>query len=1182
MAAEQRIFQVASSPLQRDIHLIEASAGTGKTYAIAMLVLRFVAELGIPIEEILLVTFTRAATAELAERVRARLIQARDLLERREGDADQTLLSWAETLADRERALVNLRQALVDIDRAPIFTIHGFCQRMLQEQTLESGQLFHTELVPENQKLQEMVVADYWRQHIYVLPRLQANVVLAYYSAPAKLSSSVGPLSQSLVAIEPQEEEVELAGQKLAQLYTELATWWQEDGAVLHDTLVKLIEEGVFKKDFTGKFDRWWAALNRYLQDSQSTFPKDLNLLERDELAKQLNGNKVRGARRAELLGQLPLPGKHLSSYVAAVDELLLAVRTNYCHYFLAETQRQMVEANIMAYDDLILLLHRAVTGTEADGLIHLLRRRFSAAVIDEFQDTDNLQWQIFHTVFAGGSHFLYLIGDPKQAIYKFRGADIHSYFQAKGSAAQILTLDKNYRSHPNIVAGVNSLFCRRSQPFLFDKKKLDFSPARSALTGDEVRLYQNDESFASMVYCQLEEAPGQKEGTWSSGEAASAVMQHIVAEIGALLENKTKVAEKQESRTLQPSDIAILVRTHNQAEEYRKLLGQVGIPAVTASKLSVFQSVEASELEQLLDALAHPDDLGLFKRAMTISWLGYSGTELHGLWQDEQLFDHYYARFQEYALSWRQQGLLLMLNHFLEYEGVLTTLGGGEQSERRITNIYHLAELLQEAEEEQMFGPQQLLQWFRHHLEHLLGEYEQRLESDEEAVRIITMHASKGLEYPVVFCPSLWYRSSRLEGEQEHIVCREENGLVLDLGSERFEQRKEAMLVEEMAEELRLCYVSVTRAKLRCYIIWCDHKGRKGGPADSFHSGLGYLLFPEGRVSFAEQQRVLKELSGNDSGAYQLVSATTRLKSFSFQGSDPDDTLKRRIVRRGPLSASYHLTSYSALISGGAPDERSDSVAETGDHEPIVPVLEDPAIPFATLPSGPNFGNVVHDILESIPFAALEEPSGRQEEITTICRRYGVEVDLQVLLTMLRGVVTTPLTSAGKPAISAPSLAQLGEGDCRKEMGFYFHLARGSTADINRLLAEVNTVGMVNEREVRGYLIGFIDLVFVFENTFYIVDYKTNNLGATGESYNQQGLVSAMAEHNYGLQYYLYSLVIHRYLQNVLPEYDYDIHFGGIYYLFVRGMNGGNRGIFFDKPERARLMALAGCFAER
>lgn len=1183
MADEQRLFEVASTTLHRGVHLIEASAGTGKTYTIGMLVLRFIAEKNIPIEEILLVTFTRAATAELADRVRLRLTQARDLLEGKTTSGDETMLRWAATLDERGRALKNLRQALIDVDRAPIFTIHGFCQRMLQEQTLESGQLFHAELLPDNEKLEQMVVSDYWRQRIYFLSRLQANIVLAHYPSPTALFRSVGPLSQNLMTIKPRQAELESAARQVEKCYEEVAAWWQENGRTLHEALAGMVADGLFKKDFTTTFDHWWYGLNHYFHDPETLFPDKLKTLLPEELANEFNGNKVRGAKKAEALELLPLPEKELSNFLETINELLLCLRVDFAHSFLAQTEKRMLEANTMAYDDLIIRLQRAVSGDTGEELVRLLRRRFSAAVIDEFQDTDNIQWQIFQTIFAGAHHFLYLIGDPKQAIYRFRGADIHTYFEAKRSAAEILTLAKNYRSHPGVIEGVNTLFSKRNRPFLFEQEKLDFSPAIPALGADEVFLQSGEKVLANMVYCQLDEAATQKDATWSTGEAARAIQHHIVNEINHLFERNTKVVKQKESRMLQCSDIAILVRTHNQAEEYRSLLGEVGIPAVTAGKLSVFQSVEAGEFYQLLDALVHPHDVGLFKRAMTISWLGYSGNELHRFWQDDQLFDHYFTRFQEYGLNWHQQGVLLTLNHFLEHEGVLTTLGTGVYSERKITNIYHLAELLQKAEDDNMFSPRQLLQWLRRQLDQPTTENELRLESDEEAVRIVTMHASKGLEYPVVFCPALWHRTSQLEKQHERIVCREDAGLVLDLGSTRFNERKEAILFEEMAEELRLCYVAVTRAKLRCYIVWCDSRGRKGGAADAFASGLGYLLFPEGRIGFGQQQEVLKEMGRNPFCMYQLIDSEPILKIPSPRVKDTAGSFVKKIRKRLPLSAGYHMTSYSALVSGGGNDKDDESSFEPFGISPIHSIADSgPPVPFADLPSGPNFGNVVHDILESIPFFALTQTDGHKEEIVAICRKYGVEVDLPQLLNMLSCVVSTPLVSADHQKDPPPTLAQLAKDDCKKEMGFYFHLSGGSTADINRLLRDVKTVKRINERDLRGYLTGFIDLVFVYDQTFYIVDYKTNNLGDGGDSYERDNLITAMADHNYGLQYYLYTLVIDRYLKNVLPSYDYDVHFGGIFYLFVRGMNGGKRGIFYDKPERTRLAELARCFEVR
>jgi exodeoxyribonuclease V beta subunit len=1215
MAAEQKIFDAAVSRLDRTVNLIEASAGTGKTYAIAMLVLRFVTEYSLKIEEILLVTFTRAATEELAERIRKRLVEARDLLEGEGLQAkDQTLQCWADSLEDRHTALIKIRTALADIDRAAVFTIHGFCQRMLQEQALESGQLFDVELQPDAEVIRRGAAEDFWRKNLYPLPQRQCGMVLAHFDTPAKLYKSVAPLGDISCAIEPETGTMAQAFNQFDLAFQDLAAWWQEHGAVLHAALEELVVEGKMKKCFEDDFSGWWHSLCAYFRKEQTQFPHNLNWLQPLDFEALLNGSKVRGAKKEALLERLGLPGTQASSFQESVKRVLLAVRRDFACFVVAETGRRMVRQNTMSYDDLIVRLHRAVTQGAGD-LRHILRQRFAAALIDEFQDTDSPQWRIFSTVFGGGGHFLYLIGDPKQAIYRFRGADIHSYFLAKQTAGRTLTLTKNFRSHPGMVAAVNELFLAGKNPFLYEDAKLAFYPVLSAKTAEAGRLERDGLELDNMVYCQLNQSSEKDDGQWSSTKAAAAVMRYVAEEIVNLLDTGVRICNGEENRKLRPGDIAVLVRKNSHAHEYQRCLSKFGVPAVVGSRTSVFQTAECLNLYEVLKSLAQPGDSRLLKKAMTVSWLGLSGDELYILWNDEKLFDGYFSRFQRYAETWLNKGVQVAMSHFLKQEKVILTISSEPQAERIIANIHHLLELVQQAESDNGFGPLQLLQWLRRNIDNPVAEEELRLESDEEAVRIVTMHGSKGLEFPVVFCPFPWYRQTRLEREEMRISCHEENVRILDLGSEQFEERCRKALYEEMAEEMRLLYVAVTRAQYRCYTAWCDIGGRKNGPADSFQSGLGYLLFPEGRVDFEAQRSRLQKLSVAPGVEYVLIEDGANGEGYrGEEGAAPNLTLKRR--GRESLYTDWQVTSYSALVSGR---EQSSPTGPT----PVFRQSSGPIIEFEALPSGPNFGNAVHDIFENLPFGELLKPERHRGFIQQKCRQYGMNPDIGLLEKMLRRVVSTPLVpyfcktvrknkkpknefdncelgSIAKARIppcgvlgkggSTFSLADLDPGKCIKEMGFYFHLKHGDTQIVNDILAREKTVTPLAAKRFKGYLTGFVDLIFQHDDLFYIADYKTNHLGVHPRDYDRDALVTAMASHNYGLQFWLYSLVLHNHLRNVLPEYDYDSHFGGVFYLFVRGMGIpseisskiASSGVFHQKPDRDTLEQLTHCFGGR
>ncbi|MEE4242541.1 MAG: exodeoxyribonuclease V subunit beta [Desulfopila sp.] len=1166
MSNEKQIFDAAAGSLHRTVNLIEASAGTGKTYAIAMLVLRLITEFSLKIDSILLVTFTRAATEELAERIRVRLTEARDLLAGASCSEDITLQSWADNVEQRSEALLKIENALLDIDRASVFTIHGFCQRMLKELALESGQLFDVELQPDAETVRLEAAQDFWREHIYFLPRRHCGVVLRSFPTPGDLYASVAPVTANCRRIEPEVEDLEKVFSAFDVAFTAMADWWQKRGDTLLESLGMLITEGKVKKEFVDTFSTWSQSLDEYFQEQSFLLPLNLEWLESRAFVSLLNGTKLRGNAKAQTLDALALPDVELSAFIAAGSALLLQIRRRFASYLLEETEKRLQRKSAMSYDDLIVRLHRAVH--EGKNLVQVIRQRYDAALIDEFQDTDGLQWGIFNTIFGGGEHFLYLIGDPKQAIYGFRGADIYSYFKAKHQAEHHLTLQRNYRSHPGLVAAVNDLFQSRRDPFFFDPAKLDFSPVEAARGAEDGFLANDIHSPANMIYCSLPPCPDTSSGQWSSGKASTAIMADVSREIVSLLNSRVMLHTADSVRPLQPGDIAILVRTNRQAEEFRHTLAGAKLPAVVSSKISVYSTEECRELYQVLQALAEPGDIDLLKKAMTVKWFGLNGDELYRIWQDPERFDAFQARFQNYTEIWLNRGVLAMMRKVLQQEDILRVLRGKEGGERKIANIEHLLELLQDEEADSLPGPLQLLQWLQRNMNNETGENELRLESDDEAVRLVTMHGCKGLEYPVVFCPFLWYRRIAPLQEKYRLRCHEDGDVLLDLGSEHFEERRQQAMDEEMAEEMRLLYVAVTRAKYKCYTFWCDTAGRINGPADSFDSGLGYLLFPDGRVAYEEQEERLNHFCSRAETAHMVVNPESAGEKYTDSRQDGMSTLACMRLQRSSFHTNRQMTSYSALAAG------SDfpSFIPTGVGAGSLPE----GIAYAALPSGAGFGNLVHDIFEELPFAELRTPQNHRNQVKELCRKHGLELNIALLEDMLQNVVTAPLPQNTDAGGASFALADINQSRCLKETPFYYHLKNGDTQRLSDILAEEETVLPLAEKNFSGFLTGFVDLLFQYGESFYIVDYKTNYLGDQPEDYRGTRLVEAMASHNYGLQLWLYSVVLHRHLQNVVPEYDHSRHFGGVFYLFVRGMAASQDGIYYHKPALQKLERLS------
>jgi exodeoxyribonuclease V beta subunit len=1172
MAAELTVFDSARVHLTKGIHLVEASAGTGKTYAIAMLVLRAVAELDIPIEKVLIVTFTKAATEELRSRIRARLVQARDFLTGNLQISDETMENWTHTIVDAEKCVERLQLALYDIDRAGIFTIHSFCQRMLQEQALESGQLFDIELIADIKSITTEIVRDFWRIKLYPLDPLACQIVGTHFQFPDDLYKTVyGVNSDS--TIEPEQQGLDELLSDLKQMYNDLAIWLTENFEVLAVTFQE--NKDFFKKDFKEKLDQWLQEVFTFFSDPNSIYPQNLEWLSQKGLYTVLNGNKLRGkAKKEEFLKKFVFPEKEILGFLKASSELVLEFRLVLVNYLQTETAKRLEKLGGMSFDDLIRNLSKALSQESGENLKNILGQRFHMALIDEFQDTDARQWHIFSTVFGGGEHFLYLIGDPKQAIYRFRGADIHSYFQARDRAWSLLTLEKNYRTHPYLVEEVNNLFLSRTHPFGFEG--MEYQSVLPAKSDTDCYLKRASGNLANMVYCQLPPNESDKGGRWTSGKASQRFMEFVVVEICGLLraDDPVVLVKDGEERLLKPEDIAILVRTNRQAEEYVDALASQGVPAVLASKESVFQSKECRELLQVLRAIASPGDMGTLKSAMALSWLGLSGDELVLIWQDEDLFEGWHSRFQQYHELWLENGFLMMMNSFLKGEGILATLAREVRAERKISNLHHLMELVQEAETASRLGVNQTLQWLQLMADGQEGieSGELRLESDQAAVKIMTMHGAKGLEFPVVFCPFLWYRSIRLLNEKQFLECQDGKP-VTDLGSEDFERRKLIALEEELAEDLRLLYVAVTRAVVRCYIMWADI--RPLGVRDSFSSALGYLLFTQ-EQSYDQQSEVLKQRAKNPA-VYYLRLSDSELSVARYLGQQLYGKNDLRSLKRAGrmLQSDWQMSSYSAMAALG-------EVEHHHMRSPGEVTVGQTRIPVTNLPMGASFGSLIHDCCELRPFMDLSSEYNRplwREK----CRRYGVEVELDSLGALLENIVKTPLRVNKEKSLDENQfkLEDIPERTCLKEMEFYFHLDPITTENINTLLQGEPTVTPLSYRKMQGFLTGFVDLICEYNGKFYIIDYKTNYLGENLEDYAPDKLVGAMAAHNYGLQYWIYTLVVHRHLKNILPGYRYEEHFGGVMYLFVRGMipHISGSGVFYTRPCPQLLEDLVLCF---
>ncbi|MFT3487500.1 exodeoxyribonuclease V subunit beta, partial [Klebsiella pneumoniae] len=820
--------------------LIEASAGTGKTFTIAALYLRLLLGLGgeaaypraISVEELLVVTFTEAATEELRGRIRSNIHELRIACLR--GESDNPLYSaLLAEIADKDDAAKTLLLAERQMDEAAVFTIHGFCQRMLSLNAFESGMLFEQQLIEDESRLRYQACADFWRRHCYPLTRDIAAVIHDVWKGPRDLLKSLdrwlqGEAPQLKSPPAPNETLAERHQQIIARIDS-LKQQWREQVGEIEGVLEN---SGLDRRKFNrGNQGKWMEKVNAWAQEETLSYqlPDALEkfaqsfLLERTKAGGEPPVHPLFSAVESLLASSLTLTDLVLARAMVEIRDAV------------AREKRRRGE---LGFDDMLSRLDEALRGDSGETLASAIRQRFPVAMIDEFQDTDPQQYRIFRRIWRRQPETaLLLIGDPKQAIYAFRGADIFTYMKARGDVAAHYPLATNWRSSPGMVGSVNRLFSLSDNPFMFHE--IPFLPVKAAAKNKGLRFTVDAADVPAMNVWLM---PGDTVG---SGDYQTFMAQLCATQIRDWLSagqrGRALLWRGETSRPVQASDITVLVRNRLEAAQVREALQTLGIPSVYLSNRdSVFETLEAQELLWLLQAVLAPERENTLRSALATSMFGLTALDIENLNQDEQAWDALVEEFSEYRQIWRQRGVMPMLRALMTArhiaENLLATRGG----ERRLTDILHISELLQEAAS-QLESEHALVRWLAQHIaepDSNAASQQMRLESDKHLVQIVTIHKSKGLEYPLVWLPFI---ARFRKQDQAFYHDRETFAAVLDLGQD--EASLELAEAERLAEDLRLLYVALTRAVWHCSLGVAPLSSRKSGNSDFHLSALGRLL---------------------------------------------------------------------------------------------------------------------------------------------------------------------------------------------------------------------------------------------------------------------------------------------------------------------------------------------------
>jgi exodeoxyribonuclease V beta subunit len=1163
------------------IKLIEASAGTGKTHTITDLYLRHILD-GRQTSQILIVTYTNAATDELRGRIRKRLYDALNLFDQPGAGKDELFQLLLEQWQNRDEATRAVQQrrlqlALRSMDEASISTIHSFCQRSLQENALSGNQLFDSDMLTNDDQLWEAAIKDWWRRQTYnpdsdtwnlirgQLPDLNSLIATLLELRNKPSVRLIPPAQDSIASLLVRERQITCSLRQLAPL------WRQHRSDIVRIVASSKVLSRAAKLPYhPQQVDAFLDAADEFFnaEEVNAVFENFAYLA-----ATWLEQNSKPSKR-----GQDPELEHEFFKAVSPVAQswqnftgtIAAQLRADAFHTVSRQVLESKREIASLAFQDQLSLLLDALESGSGAALAEKLRQQYPVAMIDEFQDTDTIQYKIFkHIYMSVEKANLTLIGDPKQAIYSFRGGDIFTYMQARQlPGVSLFGLQTNWRSQPRLVQATNTLFSHRAKAFIYHDS-IAFTAVASVAQNKNHELRLQDQAATAMTLWQL--PVNEQNENYSRDEMRDLINQAIVIEIADLLEKAARKSATIDGRVVQNGDIAILVRQASEGHALSRLLHRHGIRTVTIGRDSVFKSEEARGLYDLLLAISQYRDPTVATRSLSSSLLNLDYRQIAAVVDDDTAWQRWLDDLDELQQLWERHGFIAMFESMLHKFEITSQLTQQDSNERRITNLLQLAELLQQ---QSMItaGMSPMLSWFRQQFEEDGNEdAELRLQDDEALVKIITIHKSKGLQYPIVFVPFLW---SCKQVDRAKAVYFHDAQLLpcVDLGSPDLEQNWLLAEKERLAEDVRLLYVALTRARAKVYLAWGE-AGSPARPGYAKQTALAYLLHSkqtphdlettaaDGFSAHMDLATDLEALVEASASAIELLPLPRGDLSSVFASSE----LKLPAAQLAKFSRSsmtqWRINSFTALTRGIHQPAHFGATASQDD-----PVLD--------FPAGSHVGLLLHSLLENIDF---------QQDIRKQCTQLfprllplaGISPEHEsTLLAWLEQIVSTPLDGA------AMTLGNISSRQRLNELAFDFALDHLNIDALNQFMQSLSPQPLqaVSSPEFCGLITGVIDLVFEYQGRYYLADYKSNLLGSNLEDYRPENLQQAMLGRRYDLQALLYAVALHRLLALRLPNYDYEQHFGGCYYLFLRAMrpqHGRHYGIHFDRPELKTIQQL-------
>lgn len=1183
--------------------LVEASAGTGKTYNIQNVYLRLILHHQLTTQQILVVTFTNAATQELRERLRKALLECSYCIDSPPsavpGDEERRARAAIALANPNADAHVNrelkrrLQIALMDFDSAAIFTIHGFCKRVLERYAFECGHDPDAELTTEQGGIIREACQDWWRKNAYgekpdpvpfeSIGDLLQLVATAYNNPIATLKGSAIPDTPELRKLVEACEQVQIG--RLGAEFT-----WSPAGQLIKGKKKQeLIDISPIRDAFANHSCKLTDVGKELANAHEESLAAKVALVIRS-ISDKSGGSDAKAFASAV---------KDVAA--DANDNMQLTLQADIAGKIARDIRRRIRDRSALTYDAMLVNVRSALQSKETGPhLRNLLRNEFKAALIDEFQDTDQVQYDIFWSLFSSNPAAdkepspLVFVGDPKQAIYGFRGGDIFTYYRAKKEIreADQHSLGTNHRSEKNFVSGINELFeDKPPNDFTFLNENVPYSTplgSNGIAPNKELLIGGNSDEKPIKLWSLASAEP---HADWPA---------YVAQEVVRILQcHDQKIGDK----PISPRQIAVLVMRHDQAKAVQEALVAANVNATRQANGNIFDTEDARRFALLMQAMSESrsarnirsalasgllpcalDQIAAFKEeTATPSPAPATGQQPGG---SQEQFEDWVHVFRTAGERWQNESFMRGFQYLARELNVFQHIARQPDGDRRLSELRHLIELTHQAAREMRLGPVALLRWFERQLNEDLRDHAgedddatPRIADDSDAVNIMTVFRSKGLQFPIVFAPTLWALKSEAKNSRAPTLkYHKDHSLILDLDT-KSSLGQILALRENLEENIRKIYVALTRAVNRVYLFQSEEN------SDAEKYALAHLLnrLPDDPAHIERVDDLI---------------APTKNKWWGPQKPDPDSLSTRAfpggVDKRHGHESFSSLATHRAIISEARDVDAATEEASATEEITVTPIF--------AIPGGAKLGECWHEIFEHIDFQAspdaIAEITNRTLDKYRICPEAKPEQSqpIQDALKARREAVHTMISHTLDVPLgpTAFRLRDIPLSCRRSEMEFDFSLHSSSNRRVNGIADVLDThwttsarneglISYLRERGqqiARGFMTGFMDLVFERDGKFYIVDWKSNQLSRHVENFGQQGLAAEMLAHSYYLQYMIYTVALHGFLSSRLKGYDYDRHFGGVFYLFLRGIDGKtDRGVFTDRPSKELTLALSNFF---